>query len=325
MRRITFEATAARNSWSMAISSVRTRLRRCGASTRLVSSGAEFELVFRHFPLHDIHPHAEAAAAMSEAAARQGRFWEMHDLLFSDQRHLEDADLRHDAERLGPRHDARRIGPRRSGHRGSGRSRRGERRPQRGRRHTQPVHRWHAVSGAARSGQPERSVDMTTEVGGDATARLAVRVGDRDHVRGPATALVTLVEYGDYECPYCRAAVAIVDELQRVLPDELRFVFRHFPLENLHPHARHAAEAAEAAGAQGRFFEMHAALFEHQTALEGRGPACATRPTSSSTRRGSRAELDAPHACEPCPRGRTGRAPQRRPRHADVLPGRRSL
>jgi protein-disulfide isomerase len=68
---------------------------------RLVSSGAAFELVFRQFPLGDIHPHAEAAAAMSEAAARQGRFWEMHDLLFSDQRHLEDADLRHDAERLG--------------------------------------------------------------------------------------------------------------------------------------------------------------------------------------------------------------------------------
>ena len=102
----------------------------------------------------------------------------------------------------------------------------------------------------------------------DGTARLAVPVGERDHVQGPATASVTLVEYGDYECPYCRAAVAIVQELQRVLPDRLRFVFRHFPLENRHPHARRAAEAAEAAGAQGRFFEMHAALFEHQTALE---------------------------------------------------------
>jgi protein-disulfide isomerase len=109
---------------------------------------------------------------------------------------------------------------------------------------------------------------MTTEVRQDETARLAVRVGDRDHVRGPATALVTLVEYGDYECPYCRSAVAIVDELERILPDQLRFVFRHFPLENLHPHARRAAEAAEAAASQGRFFEMHAALFEHQTALE---------------------------------------------------------
>ncbi len=68
---------------------------------RLVSSGAAFELVFRHFPLRSIHPHAEAAAAISEAAARQGRFWEMHDLLFGDQRHLESADLRHRAERLG--------------------------------------------------------------------------------------------------------------------------------------------------------------------------------------------------------------------------------
>ena len=109
---------------------------------------------------------------------------------------------------------------------------------------------------------------MTTEVRQDGAVRLAVPVGERDHVRGPATALVTLVEYGDYECPYCRAAVAIVDELQRVLPDRLRFVFRHFPLENLHPRARRAAEAAEAAGAQGKFFEMHAALFEHQPALE---------------------------------------------------------
>jgi protein-disulfide isomerase len=67
----------------------------------LLESGAEFELVFRHFPLRDIHPHAQAAAVASEAAARQGRFWEMHDVLFRTQRHLESADLRHDAERLG--------------------------------------------------------------------------------------------------------------------------------------------------------------------------------------------------------------------------------
>jgi len=99
-------------------------------------------------------------------------------------------------------------------------------------------------------------------------ARLTSPVSERDHVQGPATASVTLVEYGDYECPYCRAALAIVEELQRVLPDDLRFVFRHFPLDNLHPHARRAAEAAEAAASQGKFFEMHAALFEHQTALE---------------------------------------------------------
>jgi protein-disulfide isomerase len=67
----------------------------------LLESGAEFQLVFRHFPLRRIHPHAEAAAATSEAAARQGRFWEMHDVLFRRQRHLESADLRRYADRLG--------------------------------------------------------------------------------------------------------------------------------------------------------------------------------------------------------------------------------
>jgi len=109
---------------------------------------------------------------------------------------------------------------------------------------------------------------VSGNLGRDVAARLAVPVGERDHVQGTATASVTLVEYGDYECPYCRAAVAIVEELQRVLPFVLRFAFRHFPLENLHPHARRAAEAAEAAAAQGKFFEMHAALFANQTALE---------------------------------------------------------
>src|SRR3977135_4269692 len=99
-------------------------------------------------------------------------------------------------------------------------------------------------------------------------ARLRLPVGERDHVQGPADAPVTLVEYGDYECPYCRAALPIVQELQRLLGDQLRFVFRHFPLTGLHPPAQHAAEAAEAAAAQGRFPEMHAALFEHQEALD---------------------------------------------------------
>ena len=108
----------------------------------------------------------------------------------------------------------------------------------------------------------------TSQLRPDAQASLALPISQRDHMQGPATASVTLVEYGDYECPYCRAAVAIVDELQRVLPDQLRFVFRHFPLDNLHPHARRAAEAAEAAASQGKFFEMYAALFEHQAALE---------------------------------------------------------
>jgi protein-disulfide isomerase len=98
-------------------------------------------------------------------------------------------------------------------------------------------------------------------------ARLTVPVSDRDHSQGPADAPVTLVEYGDFECPYCRAAVPVVDALRQRLGERLRFVYRHFPRPE-HPHARQAAEAAEAAAAQGKFWEMHRALFEHQSALD---------------------------------------------------------
>jgi protein-disulfide isomerase len=90
----------------------------------------------------------------------------------------------------------------------------------------------------------------------------------RDHVTGPANAPVTLVEYGDFECPSCRKAWPMVKELQRRLGDKLRFVFRNFPLTKLHPNAQHAAEAAEAAAAQGAFWQMHDRLFERQFALE---------------------------------------------------------
>src|SRR5205823_5823309 len=106
---------------------------------------------------------------------------------------------------------------------------------------------------------------MTQESG---TARLTLPVSQRDHQQGPETAPVTLVEYGDYECPYCGQAYSIVKEVQRRLGDRLRFVFRNFPLTNAHPHAAHAAEAAEAAAAQGKFWEMHDYLYEHQRALD---------------------------------------------------------
>jgi protein-disulfide isomerase len=102
----------------------------------------------------------------------------------------------------------------------------------------------------------------------DDDARLTLPVSDRDHAEGPADARVTLVEYGDYECPYCGRAYPIVKAIQRHFGRRLRFVFRNFPLSEAHPHAAHAAEAAEAAGAQGRFWEMHDALYEHQQALD---------------------------------------------------------
>ena len=97
---------------------------------------------------------------------------------------------------------------------------------------------------------------------------LAVAVDDdRDHIQGPADAAVTLVEYGDYECPYCGAAYPIVKKLQGRMGDGLRFVFRNFPISTSHPHAEQAAEAAEASAAQGRFWEMHDLLYENQTQL----------------------------------------------------------
>jgi len=98
---------------------------------------------------------------------------------------------------------------------------------------------------------------------------LAAPVSERDHIRGPATAAVTLVEYGDFECRYCGAAYPVVNALEAHVGARMRLVYRHFPLERIHPHAKLAAEAAEAAGAQGKFWEMHARLFEHQLELQG--------------------------------------------------------
>lgn len=96
---------------------------------------------------------------------------------------------------------------------------------------------------------------------------LVEPVTERDHAIGPPTAPVTIVEYGDYECPDCLNAVPIIAQVRRRLGDRLRFVFRHFPRSNIHPHASAAAEAAEAAGDQGKFWEMHEALFQHQADL----------------------------------------------------------
>jgi protein-disulfide isomerase len=97
---------------------------------------------------------------------------------------------------------------------------------------------------------------------------LSPKVSAHDHIAGSADAALVLVEYGDYQCPYCGQAFPIVREIQRRLKDQLCFVFRNFPLANAHPNAEVAAEAAEAAGAQGRFWEMHDVLYENQAALE---------------------------------------------------------
>jgi len=89
-----------------------------------------------------------------------------------------------------------------------------------------------------------------------------------DHVRGRIDAPVTVLEYGDYECPYCRGAARDVQEMLARYPNTVRFVFRNFPITQLHPHAEQAAEAAEAAGVQGKFWEMYELLLQPSSDLD---------------------------------------------------------
>lgn len=98
-------------------------------------------------------------------------------------------------------------------------------------------------------------------------ATLKVPIVSEDHLQGPENAEVTLVEYGDYECPHCGRAYPIVKQVQEHFGKQLRLVFRNFPLGGMHPHAVAAAEVAEFAGSQGKFWEMHDLLFENQTRL----------------------------------------------------------
>jgi protein-disulfide isomerase len=98
---------------------------------------------------------------------------------------------------------------------------------------------------------------------------LKVPVNPEDHTQGDAHAGCTVVEYGDYECPHCGRAFPIVQRVQKHFGKRLRFVFRNFPLNEMHPHAESAAESAEFAGGRGKFWEMHDLLFENQDRLDG--------------------------------------------------------
>jgi protein-disulfide isomerase len=98
---------------------------------------------------------------------------------------------------------------------------------------------------------------------------LKIPVGSADHIQGHENATITLVEYGDYECPHCGRAYPIVKRVQKHFGKRLRFVFRNFPLGEMHPHAEFAAETAEFAGAHGKFWEMHDLLYESQNRLGG--------------------------------------------------------
>ncbi|HXQ93208.1 MAG TPA: thioredoxin domain-containing protein [Nitrososphaerales archaeon] len=99
------------------------------------------------------------------------------------------------------------------------------------------------------------------------TPRLKLLVGERDHIQGSQDAKVTLLKYGDYQCPYCGEAYGIVKRVQEKFGSDLRFVFRNFPLTEVHPRAEFGAEIAESASDQGKFWEMHDYLYEHQSYL----------------------------------------------------------
>jgi protein-disulfide isomerase len=98
-------------------------------------------------------------------------------------------------------------------------------------------------------------------------AHLSVPVTEKDHTQGSSQAPIVLVQYGDYQCPSCGMAHLVVKQLQKSLKGNLRFVFRNFPLVEVHPYALAAAEIAEASGLQNKFWEMHDYIFEHQRLL----------------------------------------------------------
>jgi protein-disulfide isomerase len=99
-------------------------------------------------------------------------------------------------------------------------------------------------------------------------SKLTLPVAGRDHIQGDIDAPIALVEYGDYECPFCGEVYPVIKAIQDRVGDNLCFAYRNFPMTNVHPHAENAAQAAESAGAQGRFWKMHDVLFENQGALE---------------------------------------------------------
>ena len=149
-------------------------------------------------------------------------------------------------------------------------------------------------------------------------SQLTLPNAKRDHIQGPIDAPIALVEYGDYECPYCGEAYPIIKAIQERLGDRMCFAFRNFPLVNSHPHAQHAAEAAEAAGAQGRFWEMHDLLFENQDALEDENLAQYAEALGLDAQ-SFNGRSPGWRAYRACARGFSERSARRRQRHSDIV------
>ena len=149
--------------------------------------------------------------------------------------------------------------------------------------------------------------------------RLVVPVNPtRDHIAGPVKAPLTLVEYGDFQCPYCGAAYPEVKQVLAALKSKLRFVYRHFPMTNVHEYAMSAAEISEAAAAQGRFWEMHDFLFEHQDTINDSRQAFAFAESLGLDT--GRMEIEiAQHVYQEDPGGFPRRSKKRSQWHTDIL------
>lgn len=244
--------------------------------------GDDVKIIYRHFPL-SFHPQAQKAAEASECAADQGKFWEYHDIMFQNQGLLQggvtqlkqwasdlklnrstfDTCLDSGAKMQKVQNDL--AEGTRYGVSGTpaffvnGQSLVG----------AQPFSAFQAAIDRALNG------DVVADAGAQAAAvdpKVAIQLTADDHVRGNANAPITIVEYSDFECPFCSRAHPTVEQIRSTYGNDVKIVYRHFPL-SFHPQAQKAAEASECAADQGKFWEFHDKVFENQTLLSGGGVA----------------------------------------------------
>jgi protein-disulfide isomerase len=239
----------------------------------LATYGDQVRLVYRHYPLTGIHPDAQKSAEAAMCAHEQGRFWDLHDLMFADQEGLDVSSLKRKAGSLGL--DRERF----------------DRCLDTGQfadvvesdRETAVALGLTGTPGIFVNGRffdglqsaealAAVVVDELKRTGHDAEVRpieqRRVEVATEGFPsKGRANAPVTIVEFSDFECPSCRRLLPVLEQVQEAYGDHVRFVYRHFPLSNVHPTAHKAAEASMCADEQGRFWEMHDAMFADQGAL----------------------------------------------------------
>ncbi|MGI9628251.1 MAG: thioredoxin domain-containing protein [Longimicrobiales bacterium] len=233
--------------------------------------GDMVRVVYRHYPIENIHPEARRAAEASACAADQGKFWEMHDALFANQEELGSGKVLEIAQ--GVDLDASELVACLS----SG-------------THADAVEAdYQAARSVGVTGTPalfvngrflngHQTFDVMASVIDDELRRAGVeyvREPFRTSVesegfpaKGVETAPITVVEFADFQCPYCGQLSEVLDQLTDAYPNEIRLVYRHFPLPDLHPHAQKSAEASLCADKQGKFWEMHDALYADQDALD---------------------------------------------------------